>query len=217
MIKHKLIPLLTAAAISFSIPAFAQNYNDVPENHWAYTYIENATENGIFEGYEDGSFKPEKQLTHEELTKVIISLMKDKLNDIPSDNLNDDIPNRDYWTNRWDNWSQPYLNIALNSEMLNTNDTAYAYKNMLVSREDMSKIVARAIEYMGSEHIDNTDEYTNKISDWNNVCGLCKPYVAQVYAKGIITGYEDGTFRGTNYVTRAELSVIVEKLSKNKI
>ena len=141
MIKHKLIPLLTAAAISFSIPAFAQNYNDVPENHWAYTYIENATENGIFEGYEDGSFKPEKQLTHEELTKVIISLMKDKLNDIPSDNLNDDIPNRDYWTNRWDNWSQPYLNIALNSGILNTNDTAYAYKNMLVSREDMSKIV----------------------------------------------------------------------------
>ena len=141
MIKHKLIPLLTAAAISFSIPAFAQDYNDVPENHWAYTYIENATENGIFEGYEDGSFKPEKQLTHEELTKVIISLMKDKLNDISSDNLNDDIPNRDYWTNRWDNWSQPYLNIALNSGILNTNDTAYAYKNMLVSREDMSKIV----------------------------------------------------------------------------
>lgn len=141
MIKHKLIPLLTAAAISFSIPAFAQDYNDVPENHWAYTYIENATENGIFEGYEDGSFKPEKQLTHEELTKVIISLMKDKLNDIPSDNLNDDIPNRDYWTNRWDNWSQPYLNIVLNSGILNTNNTAYAYKNMLVSREDMSKIV----------------------------------------------------------------------------
>ena len=141
MIKHKLIPLLTAAAISFSIPAFAQDYNDVPENHWAYTYIENATENGIFEGYEDGSFKPEKQLTHEELTKVIISLMKDKLNDIPSDNLNDDMPNRDYWTNRWDNWSQPYLNIVLNSGILNTNDTAYAYKNMLVSREDMSKIV----------------------------------------------------------------------------
>ena len=141
MIKHKLIPLLTAAAISFSIPAFAQDYNDVPENHWAYTYIENATENGIFEGYEDGSFKPEKQLTHEELTKVIISLMKDKLNDIPSDNLNDDMPNRDYWTNRWDNWSQPYLNIALNSGILNTNNTAYAYKNMLVSREDMSKIV----------------------------------------------------------------------------
>ena len=141
MIKHKLIPLLTAAAISFSIPAFAQDYNDVPENHWAYTYIENATENGIFEGYEDGSFKPEKQLTHEELTKVIISLMKDKLNDISSDNLNDDIPNRDYWTNRWDNWSQPYLNIVLNSGILNTNNTAYAYKNMLVSREDMSKIV----------------------------------------------------------------------------
>lgn len=33
MIKRKLIPLLTAAAISFSIPAFAQDYNDVPENH----------------------------------------------------------------------------------------------------------------------------------------------------------------------------------------
>ena len=67
--------------------------------------------------------------------------MKDKLNDIPSDNLNDDMPNRDYWTNRWDNWSQPYLNIVLNSGILNTNNTAYAYKNMLVSREDMSKIV----------------------------------------------------------------------------
>lgn len=67
--------------------------------------------------------------------------MKDKLNDITSDNLNDDMPNRDYWTNRWDNWSQPYLNIVLNSGILNTNNTAYAYKNMLVSREDMSKIV----------------------------------------------------------------------------
>ena len=47
--------------------------------------------------------------------------MKDKLNDIPSDNLNDDMPNRDYWTNRWDNWSQPYWNIVLNSGILNTN------------------------------------------------------------------------------------------------
>ena len=50
------------------------------------------------------------------------------------------------------------MNIVLNSGILNTNNTAYAYKNMLVSREDMSKSAVKYKDFM----IDNINKKNTK-------------------------------------------------------
>ena len=46
-------------------------FNDVPENHWAAKAIEEVTEKGYFQGYPDGTFKPEEIVTRAELAAVL--------------------------------------------------------------------------------------------------------------------------------------------------
>lgn len=48
------------------------------KNHWAEKYISLVTASGYMNGYEDGSFKPEKNITREEVAKVLSNM---KLND----------------------------------------------------------------------------------------------------------------------------------------
>lgn len=46
-------------------------YTDVQENHWAANYIKIATKYGYFNGFEDGSFRPEAKVSRGELASVM--------------------------------------------------------------------------------------------------------------------------------------------------
>lgn len=51
-------------------------YADVPAKHWASGYIRVVTDNGIFTGFEDGSFRPDLPVTREELAAVMARYLK---------------------------------------------------------------------------------------------------------------------------------------------
>lgn len=51
-------------------------YSDVPENHWAHGEIMSCTENGIFEGYPDKSFRPAEVMTREDAATAITRQFK---------------------------------------------------------------------------------------------------------------------------------------------
>lgn len=52
------------------------SYTDVPQGHWASGYIRIASDNGIFTGYEDGSFRPDQAITREELAAVMARFLQ---------------------------------------------------------------------------------------------------------------------------------------------
>ncbi|WP_028551684.1 S-layer homology domain-containing protein [Paenibacillus sp. UNC451MF] len=54
----------------------AITYTDVKENHWAANYIKIATKHGYFSGFEDGSFRPEAQVSRGELASVMARFLK---------------------------------------------------------------------------------------------------------------------------------------------
>jgi hypothetical protein len=60
--------------------------------------------------------------------------------------------------------------------------------------------------------VDKTSLYTSKITDYNSIPESYRPYVAQTYAKGIVTGYTDGSFGGSKQATRAEAATMVVRL-----
>jgi peptidoglycan DL-endopeptidase CwlO len=47
-----------------------QTYIDVDSSHWAYDYIAAATSNGLFEGYDNGEFKPNDPITRGEIAAL---------------------------------------------------------------------------------------------------------------------------------------------------
>ena len=66
--------LLIALALA---PAFAQQpFSDVPTNHWAYNAVNSLAEQGLIEGYPDGTFKGKQALTRYEFAQAIARLME---------------------------------------------------------------------------------------------------------------------------------------------
>lgn len=52
-----------------------QVFTDVPTNHWAARYIEIAAMENMINGYDDNTFKPEQNVTYQELQKMIVSTL----------------------------------------------------------------------------------------------------------------------------------------------
>ena len=74
--KLRLIVLTLAAALLLQLPAAAgfgsaRSFTDVSSGHWAKTYIDRLSSLGIVDGYADGSFLPEKELTCGEFMKML--------------------------------------------------------------------------------------------------------------------------------------------------
>lgn len=58
------------------------NFPDVPENHWAYTYVKTLADKGYLKGYPDGEFKGDRALTRYEYAAIIYYALQ---NGAPSD------------------------------------------------------------------------------------------------------------------------------------
>lgn len=58
------------------------NFPDVPENHWAYTYVKILADKGYLKGYPDGEFKGDRALTRYEYAAIIYYALQ---NGAPSD------------------------------------------------------------------------------------------------------------------------------------
>jgi hypothetical protein len=49
------------------------SFSDIPESHWCYSYIETAKTRGVIDGYRDGEFKPNRNITRAEISKMTAS------------------------------------------------------------------------------------------------------------------------------------------------
>ncbi|MFC4768122.1 S-layer homology domain-containing protein [Effusibacillus consociatus] len=51
-----------------------RSFQDLDRTHWAYSYIQAAAEAGIFSGYPDGKFYPDRPISRAELTMVVLRM-----------------------------------------------------------------------------------------------------------------------------------------------
>lgn len=63
------------ALLSVLNPNMSKDFPDVPENHWAYEAVSRLAGNGIVEGYEDGKYHGERQMTRYEMTEIIYNAL----------------------------------------------------------------------------------------------------------------------------------------------
>ena len=63
------------ALLSVLNPNMSKDFPDVPENHWAYEAVSRLAGNGIVEGYEDGKYHGEWQMTRYEMAEIIYNAL----------------------------------------------------------------------------------------------------------------------------------------------
>ena len=79
----KILALAAVAALTAGVSAYAANpFSDVTPDDWAFQAVSDLSVQGVVEGYPDGSFKGERNMTRYELAQIIARLMakEDQLN-----------------------------------------------------------------------------------------------------------------------------------------
>ena len=79
----KILALAAVAALTAGVSAYAANpFSDVSTDDWAYQAVADLSDQGVVEGYPDGTFKGERNMTRYELAQIIARLMakEDQLN-----------------------------------------------------------------------------------------------------------------------------------------
>lgn len=164
------------------------NLKDI-KDHWAKSYIEKLVELGSIEGYPDGSFNPKNTITNAEFTKILLA------------SLGHDLEN-----SKSGHWAENYIEEAKAHSVIDEGD----FKSLddPITRGQMAKMIVRA----SNEQTNDLSLYQRQIKDIDKMSAETKYFVANCYGLGIITGYEDGTFKHERTATRAEASTMIIRL-----
>ncbi len=185
----KVLCILLIFIVSSVCYAKESIFSDI-NNHWAKHYIEQMIADGSVNGYADGSFKPEKEITVAEFIKMILTENNIKLIKIGKE---------------WPDW---YIITALSKGYITEND---------IEKSDAKLTRIKACEILDKYIGSKVDAKTKtKFSDLSKEK---EEMVLKLVALNIVSGYKDGTFRENELVTRAQACKLVLEsyLAKEKL
>ena len=197
----KLVSMFLVLAMCMSLtPAFAidaddypQRFWDVPRDYWAFEYIAELVDRGVLNGYEDGSFKPDDTVLRCEWAKMMVLVAGLTAGDEAV-----------YFSDMSGHWANAYVNAAKDYLSAYADNT---YKpDQAAVREDVTVSMVKLKGYDVSEA---DYSYLSQFSDMSSISNSLRPYVAVAVEKGLIEGFEDGTFRGQDTLTRAEAATLL--------
>ncbi|MBR3933640.1 MAG: S-layer homology domain-containing protein [Clostridia bacterium] len=166
-------------------------------NHWAKAQIELLASMGVISGYPDGSFKPLNNVTRAEFTKMITVFAG--IENIDASVNFADVKESD--------WCYEYILKAFSGGLVNGISETEFKPESQISRQDVCVIISR---YLGDKLSSSSElSYT----DADEVSDYAANAVASLSAVGILTGYEDGSFKPQSPITRAETAVILSRVS----
>ncbi len=204
----KILSSMLATIMMLGVSAFAEgtDFSDVKKSHWAYSDIQQGTENGLFSGYPDGSFRPGANLTRAEAIKIL-TVFTGRVAAKPSESKFKDVD--------VNAWYAPYVNAAESFLPEKWADEKLFRPGVPITREEAIYAIVTAMHYNYKE--DRADlSYIKSFSDKEKIGFGLEDCIAIAVELGIISGYDDNTIRPNANITRAELATLMSRLAKLK-
>ena len=110
---------------------------------------------------------------------------------------------------------EKYVSTVVNAKLMSVYSDGSFRPSELMTREKLARFIDATLIYRDSslEGYDVSKDYSSNLTDVPE-SNFYFPYVASMYDKGIIKGFDDKTFKGANTVTRWEaLAMIVRAYS----
>ena len=174
-------------------------FKDVPRNNWAFEYIGEIQKRGIINGYPDGKYYPDNYVERCEFAKIMVGAAGLRTGDASGEYFADV---------KYNDWFYEYVETA--KEYLTGYKSFgqnYFRPNNYALRED----IAVALVKLKGYDTKNTDQniLQTMFSDYDSISESAKPYVATAVDRGLVSGYDDGTFKGQDSITRAEAAAML--------
>ena len=185
----------------YEIPQYTpdvMNFSDVPEEHWAYDYIEAAVMRNYFNGTAPNIFSPDSSMTRAMLVTVLSRITDEKIN----------IEKAPYSDVNQSAWYASSVNWAYSAGLIANGVTSFRPDDA-VTREEMADMLYRLTlnQYKTTDH-------EGKALTFSDSASVSKEYAAGIAfatENGIISGYTDGSVKPNNTATRAEVATMIKR------
>lgn len=215
------ILVLILIMVQVAMPTFAITFSDLSENHWAYKNIMGLAEQKIINGYEDGTYLPEKTVRRAEFFKLIVMAADaeyyEKHYGTLVKALGADLP---HWALFYKSYLQDKGYMMQGKEYTSLDDE--------ITREEMAIVLGKLAEdkhyrglYSWSDDGSDDEDINFTLTDVEAMQeGEAKTFIKRCVSLGFITGYpeDDGTatFRGDRSMTRAEAATVITRVLNGK-
>ncbi|WP_244199479.1 S-layer homology domain-containing protein [Halobacillus trueperi] len=165
-------------------------FNDVSSDYWAYDEIKQLNNEGIINGYSDGSFGPT-----DHVTRAQVAMMVGKsLNLNPSSSAQfKDVSSA--------HWAYGYINAAVNAGLITGYENGTFQPDEAITRSEIAAIINRAFEFSNKSNSYRFKDMNSSHWAYDDVYTLA--------SNSITSGYNDNTFRPNQEATRAEFSAFL--------
>ena len=183
-------------------PTGSSSFSDVPEEHWAYEYISELTSRGIINGYDDGSFRPDANVTRAEFVTILCRAAGADATVSTSDT---DIAFSDVTPG---DWYYEYAIWAAGTGITNgTSETEFS-PNENILRQDICVMLDRYSTNIAASPLAPA-ESAGAFADDGEISDYAKDSVYKLKSAGIVSGTGDNRFKPQTGATRAETAKMV--------
>ncbi|MBO8138415.1 MAG: S-layer homology domain-containing protein [Desulfotomaculum sp.] len=192
----KFFPIVFIVFLFFTMTghALASGFADVHE-HWAEKEINKWAEKGLIGGYNDGTFKPNKEVTRAEFTALINRAFGISKNNAAVSFIDVEA----------DSWYYGDVAAAKAAGYIGGYSDQTFRPNQTITRQEAASILARLLNLKTTTGSLTVFKDTEKISAW------ARDSVVAVVNNGLMKGMPGGTFQPLKSITRAEAVVSLDR------
>ncbi|MEK4364113.1 immunoglobulin domain-containing protein [Paenibacillus sp. FSL M8-0212] len=181
-------------------------FNDAA-NHWAKEAVNDMGSRMVINGFEDGTFKPNQNMTRAEFAAIIVRGLGLRLE-------NGEAPFSDIQSADWYNAA---VQTASAFKLIDGFEDGTFHPNDSITREQAMVIIAKAMTISGLKDklkLQGQDAATllGQFVDANKVSIWAKAGVSDALLAGIVTGRNGNILDSKAYVTRAEVATMIRNL-----
>ena len=185
---------LTAAALAVGCTVMTANAFADTDGHWAESAINKwSGEYGIIQGYDDGTFRPDKSITRGAFAGILDRFLHFQ-NASPADTFSDTAGT--YWEDAI---------LKLHASGIYLGNQGAALPSSTITRQQAVAMIGRAFRIAPETA---APDYT----DTDQIAEYAMAYVGEFEVRGYLTDSAAGTFRPTDPITRAELINILSNM-----
>ena len=195
----------TATIIPVSA-ADVKDFVDVPANSWYYDSVDFVTERDYMNGTSATTFSPENNMTRAMFVTVMARVAGAETDNNAVTQFTD-VPSGQWYTGAVQWGVEKGIVQGHGNGTFGTNDP--------ITRQDTAVLAQRFLKWY-SEATGLTPETGSKVdsfTDASSISDYAKDAVEYCRQIGLLTGYEDGSFKPLKTITRAEAATILERMT----
>ncbi|WP_153976548.1 S-layer homology domain-containing protein [Paenibacillus xylanilyticus] len=182
-------------------------FKDVPSTHWAAAAINSAVEQGFFQGYADGTFKPSSPVTKAEMASILGRLTDQPNAAIQETNNFTDVPE----------WAKSGVSAAIAKGFISpANYNGKLDAKASLTRGEMAIWLAQGLTVVDSDYKQALSDVTNTVIPakeyfTGKLASNQKNAVAVALGTGLMSVANDKNFGTDRTTTRAEVAVLIAR------